>query len=589
MVARFPSYSVTRAVSCAFSIALASTTGCAPGAASHVTIDRGFPTKEQVKAMANAAPPPGQQGEKKGLAVDAWELAGPFPERVGSVPWTGGDAVTRAFAARLEERDVRHVLTESMQCYAREIGRFLARYGQLPEDDLQAYAAGHCGVIPVAPAFAYSTGSDEHTSDAAARWLDQSTAKLPPYSELGVWTGSEAGRYVVLATFGVPKAAVASIERASGGTSAIRVRGMLLDFAAWLRAYSTDGPLGYHACASTPGARVVLPQFDLTCPIPLGDAHAVIDVLTAAPNAFLGRQTLMVLVPTERNRRTPRFEADRRMPSRGSAVEQINALRARLGRAPLREALGQSRIAERLLARYVAAAAAENVADIDRVTLAMMAGWEVPGPLCDAQFLSFRGPTGARGPSFLGKLFFFPSNRAVVLDPRSSLIALGVLEDGENDDVRGLLTTYTTFERRAYPEVEQELVDELDRQRAARGKRPVLRSDAAVLDAVLAPIVERLGRGEIDPEQGLEQVLRTLGRRLQRPLDGRVAYAVAAAGWRPAYDAALVEQEQLTVKAWVGFYAAPGEHWGQFVSYLIYGPTFDARQPSTIPKRVMAR
>jgi hypothetical protein len=35
----------------------------------------------------------------------------------------------------------------------------------------------------------------------------------------------------------------------------------------------------------------------------------------------------------------------------------------------------------------------------------------------------------------------------------------------------------------------------------------------------------------------------------------------------------------------VGFYAGPGDHWGQYVSYIVFGPTSDMNRGSTIPKR----
>lgn len=78
-----------------------------------------------------------------------------------------------------------------------------------------------------------------------------------------------------------------------------------------------------------------------------------------------------------------------------------------------------------LVPRYFSAADKNDFAMLDLITLGMMAGWDVPGPLRDSQFLSFRGTLGENRPGLLSQLLFFPSNRAVVLDADAKLAALG--------------------------------------------------------------------------------------------------------------------------------------------------------------------
>src|SRR6185503_8436475 len=103
-------------------------------------------------------------------------------------------ALARAVAERLAQRKSGIVLTESMGCYAREMGRFIARHGQLPEDDLQAFAAGRCKVVPIAPSFFYSLPHGALPDDDAVKFFDDATREVPSSSELGIWVGSEAGR-----------------------------------------------------------------------------------------------------------------------------------------------------------------------------------------------------------------------------------------------------------------------------------------------------------------------------------------------------------------------------------------------------------
>ena len=563
--------------------------GCASGGAvQQAVIDRGFPSKVQLAEVVKAPLAPREQALQKGLAVDRWELAGPFPDKADSVPWNGEDALARSVAERAEARKSGVVLTERMQCYAREMGRFVAHHGQLPDDDLQAFAAGRCGVVPIAPSFLYNMPLEEPPSAGAAEFFDDVIAKAPASSELGVWTGTGIGRHVLLAAFGVPKVKLKAIEPIVDGDRAVRVRGTILDRTGWLRAYTTVGSMGFHACETARDVPSVLPDFDVICQVSGGDAYAVFDMLAAAPEAVLGRQALMLVLPTggklPSTFQSLRFDG---LPTRGSLLDRFNAVRAQIGGTPLREVPIQSQTAHTLIPHYFAAAAKGDLGTVDFITLGMMAGWDVPGPLRDSQFLSFRGSLDQKSETFLSQLLFFPSNRAVLLDPDAKQVALGMLRDEKKDSLWGLLTTYTPFEPRAYPEVEKELIDELDRQRGARGKGPVVRIDTIEVQKVLDSAMEKLARGDVAPRSGLEQTLRILSRRTQRPFNGRVSYAMAVDGWRPTFDGDLVEADNISVACKVGFYAPSGHHWGQYVSYVISGTSFDLNRGSTARSKLL--
>ena len=570
----------------AFALAFLTLAGCAgAGAQQQAVIDRGFPSKDQLADLVRAPLAPREVALKKGLAVDRWELAGPFPDKPGSVPWNGEEALARSVAQRAHARKSGLVLTESMQCYAREIGRFVGHHGQLPEDDLQAFAAGRCGVVPITPSFLYGMPPEEPSDPAMTAFFDEVIAKAPAGSELGVWKGSGIGRHVHLAAFGVPKVKLASIEPVVDGGRTVRVRGTILDRAGWLRAYTTAGSMGFHSCETARDAVSVLPEFDVTCHLSGDDAYAVFDMMAAAPEAVLGRQVLMLVLPTgEKIPSTFQSLPVEGVPAEGRLFDKLNGLRVQLGRTPLREAPAQSQTAHTLIPHYFAAADKSDLARVDFMTLGMMAGWDVPGPLRESQFLSFRGTLDQKSTSFFSQLLFFPSNRAVLLDPDARQVALGTVRDEKKNGLWGVLTTYTPFERRSYREVETDLIDELDRQRAARGKRPVVRIATTEVQGVLEHAMEKLARGDSTPLQGLEQTLRMLSRRTQRPFNGRLSYAMAIDGWRPIFEGDLVHADDVAVACKVGFYAAHGHHWGQYVSYMISGTSFEPNRRSAIPR-----
>jgi hypothetical protein len=565
--------------------------GCAGNRdAAKVTIDRGFPTKAQLTQWANAPVPARGRAPQVGLPVDEWELTGPFPEQPGSSPVAGATPLARALGERLGAHGKGIVVTQSMQCYAREAGLFVARHAQLPADDLQAFMAGRCGALPIAPTFVYSKVNEGLSDDAAVKLIEDATVNAPASCELGVWLGGSADRQVILAAYGVPKVKLTSIEPSLERASAVRVRGALTEPAAWVRGYATERALGVRACEPTPGAALLLPNFDLTCTVDVEEPYAVVDIFASAPEAMLGRQAVTLLLSTGRGLpSTFRALALSGVPGDAGFLQQLNHLRIRLGRSALEDVPAQSEAARTLLPRYFFAAANKDAATVDGVTLGMMAGWDVPGTLRESQFLSFRGTIVDGAPSLLSQMLFFPSNRGVLLDPKAKQVALATMHDGKNKTTSGVLVTYTAFEPREYPEVEKELLDELDRQRQARGKGPVLRAELPQAKSLFDNVMEKLGQGDVAPKEGLEQTLRILSRRLQRHFSGRVSYAMATDGWRPSYDGELVDADEIAVMVKVGFYAPPGDHFGQYVSYIVFGPRFEAESGLTVPSGMLIR
>ena len=62
---------------------------------------------------------------------------------------------------------------------------------------------------------------------------------------------------------------------------------------------------------------------------------------------------------------------------------------------------------------------------------------------------------------------------------------------------------------------------------------------------------------------------------------------MAIDGWRPSFEAELVEADNIAVACRVGFYVAPGDHWGQYVSYIVHAPSFEPNRGNTVPPRTL--
>jgi hypothetical protein len=474
-----------------------------------------------------------------------------------------------------------------MRCYAREMGRFLAEQGELPQDDLQSFAIGRCGVVPNMPTVAYSRSSESLPLEQAAAFVARSAKKGRGPSELGMWMGAGPKGHLVVAAFGSPQVKITSAVVTPGDDPFLHVQGRVLEPTASVRGYATAGELGFRTCGPMPGSTAALPDFDLQCELASDDAYAVFDMIAAAPNAVLSRQVLTLVVPVKGEMpATYTSLAVSVVPrSTGGIVEQLAAVRAKRSLVPLQEVPAQSAWTAGLLLPYYATPIDEDSARHESIVLGLLAGWDVPGPLRDSQFIGFVGRAGdVRGT--LAELLFFPSNRSVLLDPDASKVAVATGQDANADVVLGLLATYATFEPRHDPAFEASLLDELDRQRQANGRKPVERAGGPETMRVIDHAMEKLSQGELTPADGLDQVVRTLRHRFHGSFQGQVFSTRGIDGWRPIYRGSLLDLDDIQVTVQVGYFAPQDSNWGQYVTYLIFRPTFDPGESGYISGQV---
>jgi len=81
--------------------------------------------------------------------LDTWELVGPFPDAVGVAPRPGGNALDPVVDDFVAARAGLVVATASMDCFAREVGRFLVAERGMPVEALQRFAVVGRHELPV--------------------------------------------------------------------------------------------------------------------------------------------------------------------------------------------------------------------------------------------------------------------------------------------------------------------------------------------------------------------------------------------------------------------------------------------------------
>src|SRR6185436_2219289 len=173
----------------------------------------------------------------------------------------------------------------------------------------------------------------------------------------------------------------------------------------------------------------------------------------------------------------------------------LNGLRAELGLKPVEISVGESRLAQKVAPNYFAAAygkAPRRVADL--VALGMLAGWEVEQVTRDAYFTHW--VTGGDVSVLLAEMVGSPWARRTLFEPSVRALAFGSYRLPHGNALAAMVATYAPFEEQPPGAEAQQVIEALNRARAARGMGPV---GMVMLPAdVRAGMDEALANGTMD-------------------------------------------------------------------------------------------
>jgi hypothetical protein len=559
---------------------------CAGGSPkSKAVIEHPFPKREEIVELAQApAPDVSQALADAELEISEWTLQGPLPAE----PFGKQQGEPEPLVLAAQDAHPGWRITAGMSCYAREIAAFVAQHedGSSPPVSLRNYMAARCGALPVSVAFKSVGVQDKRITDAqiqtqALNNLREFVAAAANDNELGVASFRSGDRVVVVACGGMPQAEVTEVTAQWDRPATVRIRGQWRQPAEWMRASSSMGALGYGECTPTLGSQAVLPSFDVQCPLEPSDESAMVEFLVGAPQQILGHTRLLVAVAKDADagklvkffRGTQQDESQEESGTTSptaSFIANLNRVRGNQGYDPLRISEGQSQVATELLPHLIAAIENNDHAKQDLIGLGMLAGWEIHETIRNAGLLVYASRAKEGVPDLLANMLFLPTSRSVILDSQARKLAVAIHQNEEKNAATALVTTYTFFEEADYSRVQATLLDELDRQRRAKGLAPVQRIGGKEITDVVGPIFQSLAKGEIAPKDGLQKILDHYAQKLARPFSGYVMSTMVIDGWMPKFSGDLVEVPNLAVAAEIGHYTNPESSWGQFVVYFVY-------------------
>lgn len=481
-----------------------------------------FPTKAELDAIIEADVRPELSAVTPVKTVERWQLSGPFPELIGARQKHIPEHYWERVFARALPREIS--LTQEAMCAARELGRFYAHEGVMPNESLERFILSRCGVDSTSTSFKMKSWSrDERLSLEAqfkqvdSEWLSEFVREDRP-RDYGIWLGGDGERQVVVLFRFYRDIAIEPLSRQMNERGEVVIRGELLnEDEDVVHGMINRGDYGFAECDEDESVK--LPKFELRCKGNPGDTFAYFTVSTGrdsdeflstvmvqqvwgavAPmseyRASTVRQLLAEVIPDERS-------------DAASVMAQVlagaNHVRAHLQYPPIELSAAQSARVERAVPFVFGSVAElseeEARALKNKVIRGLKAGWDVGAPISRGSF-SFRAAWADQVVDVVATMLELPEGRDLLLRRAPSLLAVGsVVQDGH------VVVAAFSYERaipQDYYKLSGRLSVELSKQRRAAGRKGFKRLSS--FNSVAAELSEDVVQGRLSFDEAVKKL-----------------------------------------------------------------------------------
>ncbi len=492
------------------------------GAPKYTAPKNPFTTKAEL-AKISAAPVPEKVKMAKGLALETWDLTGPFPTTVGRDRRIGASPTDKLVDA-IAKSQSKVETTEQMHCVAREFGAFYLEKKEGPAEDIEAFILDRCGSLALGVGVFYYTWDKKdpsQTVDESAAGLEAQSetkawlAKLKSSKDLefGGWFGQNDKGAIMMFTAARKNLSLTPLRLHQPGAQEITLEGEMEASGYRFMASVTRKEAGYSACVTD--TTVKMPRFRVVCPVDPTSADEVIEMSMASrkdalmtsilfrkrvwnathpSNAYKTPEALMLLQDAQ--------VPDSMTPEQWPEVftKLVNVLRARHKLPALTHAAKQSESASTLTPHLLGAMSSsdpDRQREGDRIMLGLMAGWNVSGDIVDGGVRIQRLPK-ADPRVLLAMLVDSPSGRRTVYSKRGGALAMGNFFEG--DGVISTVSVYNFLPKETHKARVKRVFTRLNGARKALGRRTIKRLSS--YEKAAAAISARITKGEDDPYVG---------------------------------------------------------------------------------------
>lgn len=551
-------------------------TPAAPAAPKTAAEGGGFPSPQELAQLGDA-PVPENLFDLDVRDLESWQLAGPFPQRIEALPYTGSGPWASLIDDAASRRPGLVLPTEAMYCVAREIGRFFLATRSQPSEGLRRYITARCHATEARVAIGYVDGPvSRHRSDAQvyAHWRDAVRRSLESRlaggpRTAGIWYGRDGDHAVVMQAFGHREIHVQPFSPVPAADGRIEIRGELLTPAASVRALVNRGRFGVSTCDST---RDVVPtRFAFVCAVDARDASALISLSVTPPERLLSSNVLHVLARPGNG-----LEDVYRITSYGAAhpvvspestpadfVELLNAVRRLAGLAAVALDPGQSETAAELAPAFFASIFGRSPEyNAEMVILGMLAGWGVDGIVQSGHFTASWVLRSNDLQRLLSAALEEPGGRETLLAPAIDRLAVGPLLESApgHESMAAIFGSYALFSEEDHTASVNAVMEKLGHERAERGLGPPNSIDEVA--PLCSQAASRVASGET-PRDVMRDLLGETVEILQQPATGWIAEVTDLD--ELSFPDEYLTRPTLGLALAISHREEPGEPWGRWV------------------------
>jgi hypothetical protein len=535
-----------------------------------------FPSASELAPLPSL-PPPAEAFGPGAVPVEHWAVRAPAQDEGAAYddasPW--GDLAREIAASRPGVAR----LSPALRCAAGEIARFYVEKGGPPTESLRRFLVARCGATsPETAPYLYTlTGFPaptdaqlvERALDGVRDYLRRQLLGDPPRA-LAIATARRDERVVVVAIIATDPVGMEPLARFVDAARNVTVQGTLRSPAADAVAIINRGDYGFAVCSNDPSVR--LPKFSFTCSLDAGDRYAWAEVLVRRASRVMDESVADVLVydgdleQLEYRARVLEKPTEADTDARAALLAGINRVRLQGKLSPLALAAAQSDANGRLAGTLFDATLKSRGAEVDRIALGMLAGWNVEGTIRNGGlFLGLVSPAHHTG-AWLDFALERPMGRHVLLDPDARRIAISTVGAASGQGLGAVVTTYDFFESPNHDADAGRVLNRLVQARKAIG-RPALVPMAHV--PVLEEESARVLAGATEPGAALYTSIQALA---QQVIGARVhGYLVEANDLdRAPLPDELIAAPAGSVAIVVTHHHVKGAAWGQYVILCLY-------------------
>lgn len=531
-----------------------------------------FPRRDDLSRLPSLPPPRGVFAADA-IAAELWTFVAPVALQDDESRYEDGSpwgAMARDFAAA---RKTPLRLSPSLRCAATELARFYVQRGGQPTESLRRFTVARCGgVAPDTAPIIYSGEAPETMSDQVI--FEQAKAAVLAMLEKGVGTGRRAfglatarqgKKIAIVAVEGSDDVALEATTRAIDGSRHVQLRGVARIPSAEISAAINRGDFGVTVCDSD--KTVAPPHFAFSCRLDDADKSAWVELRARRQGRFLEQAVASLLVYEGDSawieyRTKPSGPA---MPIAAAAaftpalLSALNRVRAAGKLAQLALAPKQSAENARLAGTLLDAVVSERGEEADRITLGLLAGWEV-GPLIRSGniFIGHIAPSHDVV-AWLDFALERPMGRGVLLDPKARLVAIGPAIPDGLQGLAAAVSTYQTFDGVDHDADAARILARVNEAREANGRPALARAPGPELHEQAALVLD----GKREPMLALDTAMHAAAQRAKTSVGGFVVES-------NDLDQAPLPENVLraaggTLAVEVTHHRAEGAAWGQYV------------------------